>query len=112
MYFGGRTYSHPLIWAMNFLTQGSVFVLVTMLFSRQNRLLDREYALSRIDTLTGLYNSRAFYEQAETVLKLSRREKLPITLAYCPKPPPSMRKRRCRRSRTVWRHPRCCRRRR
>ncbi|MCP5418965.1 MAG: GGDEF domain-containing protein [Gammaproteobacteria bacterium] len=82
MWFGGRTYSHPFIWVINFITQGSAFVLVTLLYSQVKAALQRETAYSHTDTLTGLANSRSFFEQAGSVLRLCRRENRPLTLAY------------------------------
>lgn len=82
MYFGGREYSHSYIWAINFFTQGSTFVIVTVLFSHIRKLLAQERASSRTDGLTGLNNSRSFYEQVSLLLKLCQRKKRPITLAY------------------------------
>lgn len=82
MLLGGREYSHPMIWMINFLTQGATFVLVTLLYSRINVSLRRESAYSRIDALTGLANSRSFYEQAAPVLRLCHRKDRPLTVAY------------------------------
>lgn len=82
MLFGGREYSHLYIWFINFFTQGSAFILVTLLYSRINEALRREATYSRTDALTGLFNSRAFYEQAESVLRLCHRNNRPLTIAY------------------------------
>lgn len=82
MYLGGREYSHSYIWGINFMTQGVTFVIITLLFSHIRNLLAKEMASSRTDGLTGLNNSRSFYEQASLVLRLSRRKARPITLAY------------------------------
>lgn len=82
MYLGGRHYSHDYIWAINFVTQGSAFVVVALLIVELRDALKRERALSRTDTLTGLSNSRSFYEKASSVLSLCHRNRRPITLAY------------------------------
>lgn len=82
MLLGGREYSHRYIWFINFFTQGSAFVLVTLLYSQLNTALQHEAAYSRTDALTGLSNSRSFYEQAGSVLRLCRRKNRPLTLAY------------------------------
>lgn len=78
MYFGGREYSHSYVWGINFITQGATFVIITVLFSHIRNLLAKEMASSRTDGMTGLNNSRAFYDQASLVLKLSQRKKRPI----------------------------------
>lgn len=55
---------------------------MTLLVSWLNAALQRERALSRTDALTGLNNSRSFYEQAGAVLSLCQRNMRPATLAY------------------------------
>ena len=82
MYFGGHQYSHPSIWLINFFTQGSAFVIVTFLIARLRDALDRENALSRMDNLTGLSNSRSFYEKSASIVSLCHRNARPVTLAY------------------------------
>lgn len=82
MYLGGQRYHDSYIWIINFITQGSVFVLISMLVSHLKGLLVREYTLSRKDALTGLLNSRAFYEDANFVLKSCYKNKSPITIVY------------------------------
>ena len=82
MLLGGREYFHSYIWFINIFTQGSAFILVTLLYSRLNSALQRETAYSRTDTLTGLLNGRSFYEQAGSVLRLCHRQKRPLTVAY------------------------------
>lgn len=82
MYFGGHVYSHVYIWGVNFFTQGSSFVIITLLFSSLHDAFEREYALGRTDMLTGLSNSRSFFEQASSVLSLCHRNGRPVSLAY------------------------------
>lgn len=82
MYFGGRSYSHWSIWTINFFTQGIAFLVVAMLVAKVREALLRERNLSRTDPLTGLANSRAFYEQARGILALCNRNSRPATLAY------------------------------
>lgn len=82
MYYGGRSYSHSYIWGINFFTQGSVFFIIALLISTLKDALKRERSLSRTDSLTGLSNSRSFYEQAAGVLMLCNRNLRPATLAY------------------------------
>ncbi len=53
-----------------------------MLVSELQKRLASERALSRVDALTALPNSRAFRERAEWLLAMARRTRHPITLAY------------------------------
>ena len=82
MYYGGRIYSHAYIWPINFVTQGSTFLVVALLMTNVKGALKRERSLSRVDALTGLANSRAFYEETAGILALCYRHRRPITLAY------------------------------
>lgn len=78
----GLQYAHPSIWAFNTMVQGASFAIVGWLVAtvRQSQL--REHELARIDSLTGLPNSRALYEDGSRMLELCRRTRRPITLAY------------------------------
>ncbi len=78
----GREYPHPGIWLINTLTQGSAFLVVSLLVAQLELRLRREHALSRTDALTGLLNSRAFHEQGERMLDDAGRRQRPATLAY------------------------------
>lgn len=82
MYLGGRQYAHAYVWPLNFLTQGSAFVAVTLLVANLKKVLKREESLSRTDALTGLFNSRAFYEGSQSLLAVCHRNRRPIALAY------------------------------
>lgn len=82
MYIGGSEYSHNYVWGLNILTQFGAFLFVSLMYSRLTESLEKEKLLSRTDTLTGLLNSRAFYENAHTLLKLCHRHKRALTLAY------------------------------
>jgi diguanylate cyclase (GGDEF)-like protein len=82
MYFGDVNYSHISIWVINFVTQGGAFVVVGLLVAKLNDAFKREHDLSRTDPLTGLCNTRCFYENASTVLSLCHRNMRAITLAY------------------------------
>ena len=44
--------------------------------------IERERALARADTLTGLFNARAFYERGEQELSRARRYRRPLALAF------------------------------
>lgn len=78
----GMVYSEVYVWYVNLAAQGAAFLSVSLLIARMHELLKHEQALARTDMLTGLYNSRAFYEQTEPVLALCRRHARPATLAY------------------------------
>ena len=80
--FAGRHYSQPYVWVINFFTQGVAFVVVSMLIAQLQRSFQKERAHSRTDHLTGLANSRSFYEQAEAIANLCRRNLRPMSLAF------------------------------
>lgn len=82
LYLNGVRYSNAWIWAINFLTQGSAFVLFAVLISSLQQHLRREHELSRTDPLTGLTNSRAFLERGPKMLAASTQRGEPITLAF------------------------------
>ncbi|HEX6928668.1 MAG TPA: diguanylate cyclase [Gammaproteobacteria bacterium] len=78
----GRDYSQAWIWFFNTGMQAVVFLLVTLLFARVRDSLRLERELSRTDPLTGLPNSRSFFERAGSVLAICHRDSQPATLAY------------------------------
>ena len=78
----GNIYSHSYIWAINFITQGSAFLLVSLLVSRLRKGLINERELSRTDTLTGLPNRLSFQNHAGILLSFCTRKKLPVSLAF------------------------------
>ena len=82
MYLGHRQYSRGYIWGINFFTQGTAFLVVSLLVADLHKALNREQKLSRVDNLTGLSNSRSFHEKASAVLSLCHRNEKPVTLAY------------------------------
>jgi diguanylate cyclase (GGDEF)-like protein len=82
LYLGGRAYSSLWVWLFNGFTQFVAFLLVTWLVASLRSALLRERALSRLDPLTGLSNSRAFFEQSQAILSLCRRKGWPVTLAF------------------------------
>ena len=81
-YLAGMQFSHPAIWVTNTFVQGASFTIVGLLVASLKLALSRERALSRIDPLCRLLNSRAFYEDSDRLLALCRRGKRPVTLAY------------------------------
>ncbi|MBZ5558369.1 MAG: GGDEF domain-containing protein [Acidobacteriia bacterium] len=78
----GRQYSLLGIWIANTVVQGVSFAIVGVLIASLRAALMRERALSRIDPLTSLLNSRAFYEEGRRSLALCRRAGRPVTAAY------------------------------
>ena len=78
----GRAYGDPLVWPINLTTQFVAFATVGVLVAELQHRLRYERELSRVDALTGLANSRAFYERGEIFVALARRARRPITIAY------------------------------
>ena len=70
------------IWAINGVTQLLSFTLTAVLLSDVRRRFDKEASLSRTDALTGLANTRGFFEHGEIALSLARRKRWPVTFAY------------------------------
>jgi diguanylate cyclase (GGDEF)-like protein len=71
---------HPLLFVFNGLMQSSSFLLVAALLGRVNARWESEYELSRTDSLTGLPNTRAFYDVAELLMASARRSRGVVTL--------------------------------
>lgn len=80
-YLAGLTFSNPAVWFFNVLTQAASFVVVGMLIATLKTALAHEQELSHTDPLTSLLNGRAFYEEGERILALSRRQKHSVTVA-------------------------------
>lgn len=78
----GHVYSHAGIPYWNAFVRLSFFLIVSHLLTKLKVSLSHEKTLSRTDALTGLYNTRAFYDFAETEIQRSRRFKRPLTLGY------------------------------
>lgn len=70
----GSVYSHTYIWTINFLTQGSAFLLVSLLFNRLHKSLVNERELSQTDALTGLPNRLSFQNHAGILLSFCARK--------------------------------------
>jgi diguanylate cyclase (GGDEF)-like protein len=81
-FLAGLHYSHAWLWTVNTLVQALSFATVGLLIATLRDALVRERGLSRSDPLTALPNTRAFYEDAERILALCRRQGRPVTLAY------------------------------
>ena len=78
----GRRYGDTLVWPINLTTQFVAFATVGVLVAELQHRLRYERELGRLDALTGLANSRAFYERGEIFVALARRARRPITIAY------------------------------
>jgi len=78
----GAVYSAPDVWFFNWLSQLLAFSLVGVLMSELHRRLQLERSLSRQDTVTGLANTREFYEQAGLLSTVAKCSGVPVTLAY------------------------------
>jgi len=81
-YHGGLRYSSELIWVWNLTVQSIAFMIVLELVRQLQAARIKQHEMARIDPLTGLFNSRAFYEQSHPLLFFCHREKLPVVLAY------------------------------
>lgn len=82
MYRSGREYSSSMIWVINFFTQGSAFVLVSLLVSFLRRALAVERRIGRRDELTGLPNRRDFFDRAARLTERCRRQQRAVTLGF------------------------------
>jgi diguanylate cyclase (GGDEF)-like protein len=78
----GLHYSSPAIWLFNTVMLISSFLVVGLLLAELKEALIHEKQLSRLDTLTGLMNVRAFHEEAARILSVARRKRRPVTVAY------------------------------
>jgi diguanylate cyclase (GGDEF)-like protein len=79
--FGGQA-SALVTMYWNSATRLTTFLLFALALSALRRALVRESEASRADFLTGLFNSRALAEAADTELERMRRFGRPLTLAY------------------------------
>ncbi len=80
--FGGLTFSSPLIWVLNGAADMISFSVVAGLITFLKRSHDSEHNLARVDSLTGLSNSRAFHEAAALEIERQKRHSDPLTIAY------------------------------
>lgn len=78
----GHRYSHPLIPLWNACMRLGFFMMAAFTVTEIRYLLAREHALARTDSLTGIANSREFYELTESEIKRAARFKRPFTIAY------------------------------
>lgn len=78
----GMRFTTELMWVANTCLHGASFLFVGWLIAALRRSLAQAQDLSRIDPLTSLRNSRAFYEDTAPLLALCRRTGRPVTVAY------------------------------
>ena len=81
-YAAGLRYSSDWILVWNATIQGAVFLFVAQLVANLHTSKARERELARVDSLTGLLNARAFYEQAPRLLEYCQRAGQPVVMAY------------------------------
>jgi diguanylate cyclase (GGDEF)-like protein len=75
-------YVHPALPLWNAAIRLAFYVSMSLLLDALRRSLRHEMELARTDFLTGLANSRSFYEACETEARRSRRYERPMTLVY------------------------------
>jgi len=74
--------SHPVVYAWNIFMGFSFFVIVTLMLSALRRTMKHEKELASKDYLTGVLNSRVFYDLLQMEINRSQRYKNPFTIAY------------------------------
>jgi diguanylate cyclase (GGDEF)-like protein len=78
----GETYTLSLIGYWNTIVRFGYFVIVSLLLTYLKQSLDRERSIARTDYVTGINNSRAFYQLASMEILRARRHHYPFTVAY------------------------------
>jgi diguanylate cyclase (GGDEF)-like protein len=78
----GRVYSQEYIRYVNALVRLALFLAAVELVCELKRALQHERSQSRTDHLTGILNSRAFFNQAALEVERARRNGTPLSLAY------------------------------
>ncbi|KAF0144081.1 MAG: Uncharacterized protein FD156_2125 [Nitrospirae bacterium] len=78
----GHAYSHLAIPVWNSIMRLGFFLIAAFSLLEIKKLLIKEQTFARIDFLTGVSNSRAFYEVAKIEMDRAARFSRPITLAY------------------------------
>jgi diguanylate cyclase (GGDEF)-like protein len=78
----GRYYSHPVIYYWNLAMIFTFFFIVNFVLSGFKQALEKEKNLARFDSLTGVTNSRYFFDLVEKEIQRSRRYLHPVTLLY------------------------------
>jgi diguanylate cyclase (GGDEF)-like protein len=78
----GHEYAEPWIPYWNMTVRIGFFAIISTILSRLHLSLLKEQELSRVDSLTGLWNGRYFLELAGRETERCRRTGRPITIAY------------------------------
>ncbi|MCA9710582.1 MAG: diguanylate cyclase, partial [Myxococcales bacterium] len=75
---------HTPLWvdAVNSLMQLGSFSLIALLIAGLRAAHAKEQLRSRTDALTGLLNTRGFFEQVPRIVSLAHRHRQPLTVAY------------------------------
>jgi diguanylate cyclase (GGDEF)-like protein len=81
-WLAGLHFASSYLWPANVTLQAIVFTTVALLIAWIQERFHRERQLARIDQLTELANSRAFFERAELEVDRARRYAHPLTVAY------------------------------
>ncbi len=81
-WYAGRVYSHPVIYYWNLAVMFGFFFIVSFTLSGLKNSLEKEKKLARIDSLTGVANTRSFVELASKEIERCRRYNHPVTLIY------------------------------
>lgn len=78
----GHVYSHAAFLVWNSVMRLGFFLLGAYLLARLSDMITRERDLARTDFLTGIYNSKAFFEMSQLEIYRCRRNKKPLTVAF------------------------------
>jgi diguanylate cyclase (GGDEF)-like protein len=78
----GQTYPSLLAGAWDAAVRFGFLVIISILVSSQQKVIERERSLSNTDFTTGILNSRAFYHLADQEIRTARTTREPYTLAY------------------------------
>lgn len=78
----GSVYAQPGTAWWNTAVRTSVFLVVAFIVTALKNALEHERELARTDMLTGVANSRYFFELARREQRRARRYRSPITIAY------------------------------
>jgi diguanylate cyclase (GGDEF)-like protein len=78
----GRNYSYTIIYYWNLVVMFGFFFIVNFALSGFKKALEKEKNLARVDSLTGVANSRYFFDLAEKEIERSHRYGHPLTLLY------------------------------
>jgi diguanylate cyclase (GGDEF)-like protein len=80
--FAGQHYSYPIIYFWNTMLRLANFIVVVVLVTRLKRELNLQKHLAYTDAITGLANSRSFFESLETEIAQAARYGRMITVMY------------------------------